>query len=241
LAGGLLVHGGLSYRWVWLFSGLAAWALALVVRRSKLPAGEAGGRHSLVDGLRAVRDERLVLLAAAFAAGAMIEGALGTWGVLYLREQLASSLLVGTGAAAVGYGVAAVARVMLGPAAGAAGAHRGVAIGAGLAACGLVVMAVLHTPIVAGAGLVAADIGISLCWPLFLAQAASARDRPGLVVGGVSAAGSLGLVMGPALVGGLATTVGLRTALLVLAAVAVAVAVTPSRTGHAGAAVGSAA
>jgi MFS family permease len=229
LTTGLLLRGGVSWRWVWLGAGLAALVLAVLTGRATLPAGGVGDHHSLAEGLRALRTEGLVLLSVAFGAGAMIEGGIDTWGVLYLRRSLNSGLLLGTGAATLGYAVAAVARVTLGPAAGSAGAPRGVGIGAGVAAAGLLALGLAGAPVPAAAGLVAAAMGISVCWPLLIAQASTGRQRPGLVVGGMSAVGYLGLVMGPAVVGALAGTVGLRAGLLLLAAAAVFVAVVPAR------------
>ena len=228
LACGLLLHAGVSWRWTWLAAGATACALAQLSRGIRLPADDAGDHHSLSAGLRAVRSEGLLVLCAAFAAAAMVEGALGTWGVLYLRESLASGLILATFAGSAGYLVAAVARIALGPAIGAAGARLGVAVGAGLAAAGLLVMGLLRTSVVVGLGLVAADAGIAVCWPLLIAQASRARERPGVVIGGVTAAGYVGLVIGPAVVGGLASGIGLRPAMLFLATIATAIAVAPS-------------
>jgi MFS family permease len=230
LATGLMLQAGVSWRWLWPVVGVAAIALGTATRRATLPAGDAGDHHSMIDSLRAIRREHLVVLSVAFAVSAMIEGGVSTWGVLYLREQLASGILLGTAAAALGFAVAALARATLGPLAGAGGAGRGITIGAGLATIGLVTLTATHVAVVGALGLVAAAMGISMCWPLLVARANAGRARPGLVVGGVTAAGYLGLVLGPAIVGGMASTVGLRGGLLLLAASAVFVAVAPNRT-----------
>jgi MFS family permease len=234
---GVLLHNGLTWRWPWVGAAAGAWTLAALSRRVRLPAGEAGERHRLGESVRVLHRERLLVLALAMAAGAMVEGGIDTWGVLYLRDQLASGLLVGTAAAALGYGVAAVARATLGPVAGSGGTSKGIAAGGTLAAVGLVGLAVLHVPALAGIGLVVAAGGISMSWPLLLARASTGAERPGVIVGGVSAVGYLGLVAGPAVVGWLASVAGLRTGLLVLAAAAVFVAIAPSSPGQ-GAAVG---
>lgn len=225
---GVLLHAGASWRWTWVVAGALAWVLALGTAGTALPAGEAGDRLPLGAGLRVVRNEGLVLVAAAFAVGAMVEGAISTWGVLFLRNQLSSGILVGTTAAAVGFAVAAAARIGLGPLAGAAGAARGVGIGAGLAAAGLLVLVTAGSAGPAAVGLAVAAMGISMCWPLLLARATEGRARPGVIVGGVSAIGYLGLVAGPAVVGGLSEGVGLRGALVVLVVASVFVAGAPS-------------
>src|SRR5207247_2370993 len=96
------------------------------------------------------------------------------------------------------------------------------------AGAGLIVLAVVDQRVVAAGGLVLAAAGISTCWPLLMAHASAGRDRPGDVVGGVSAIGYLGFVVGPSLVGAVAGAAGLRVGLLVLAAAAVGVAVAPA-------------
>jgi hypothetical protein len=91
------------------------------------------------------------------------------------------------------------------------------------------VLATAGTAVFAAIGLVLAAGGISMCWPLLLAQAGAGRTRAGAVVGAVSAVGYLGLVMGPAVVGWVAEAIGLRAALGVLGGAAVIVAVVPAR------------
>ena len=102
-------------------------------------------------------------------------------------------------------------------------------MGASLAAVGLVVLALAPSAVIAAAGLVTAAGGVSMCWPLLLAQAGAGRERPAAAVGGVSAIGYLGFVVGPAVVGSVAQLAGLRAGLLALAAAAVFVAVVPRR------------
>lgn len=234
-AAGLLLHAGLSWRWAWVAVALAALALAVATRRAPLPAGEAGPSLPLAAAFKAVRGEGLLMLAFALATAAMVEGGIETWGVLYLRRALGSGVVLGAGASVAGYLVAATARLVLGPLAGSRGARRGVAAGAGLAAAGLVLLALGRPPGLAAVGLVVAAGGIAMGWPLLLAQAGGDQARPGPVVGGVSAVGYLGFVVGPALVGWVAAGLGLRGGLLVLAGAAALVALAPARFSGAGA------
>jgi hypothetical protein len=217
---GLLLRAGVSWRGMWLLSGGIAFVLAASTRAATDERPPVAESESLAAALHAIRDGGLVLLSVAFAVAAMVEGAISTWGVLYLREQLAAGILLGTAAATAGYAVAAVARIGLGPLTGGGGAPRGVTIGAGLATGGLVLLTAANTAVLAGAGLVAAAMGISMCWPLLLARAAAGQERPGMVVAGMTAIGYLGLVLGPAFVGGLASAIGLRAGLLVVAGAA---------------------
>src|SRR5207237_5748858 len=76
-------------------------------------------------------------------------------------------------------------------------------------------------------GLFMVAAGVSVVWPLLLAHATRARERPGLVVGGVSAVGYLGFVIGPSVVGWTAAAFGLRGGLVILAVAAAFVAIAP--------------
>jgi hypothetical protein len=225
---GVLLGVGASWRWLWLGVALAAVVLGVVSQMVPLPAGQPGDRVALGGTFSLLRRERLLLLAGTFALAALVEGGIELWGVLFLRTYLSSGVLIGAGGAVLGYSVAGLARFTLGPAVGHRGSARGVTIGAGAAALGVAVLATAGTAVLAAIGLVLAAGGISMCWPLLLAQAGGGgRTRAGAVVGAVSAVGYLGLVMGPAVVGWVAEAVGLRAALGVLAVAALAVAAVP--------------
>ena len=77
-------------------------------------------------------------------------------------------------------------------------------------------------------GLALACVGITVVWPLLLADVNNEARHPALAIGGVTAAGYLGMVAGPPIVGILSGIFGLSTGLLVLAAAALFVAVTPA-------------
>jgi MFS family permease len=224
---GLLLGAGASWRWHWAGVAVVVAALGAVCRAAPMPAGEAGERVALADALRRLRHSRLWLIALAFAMGAMVEGGVELWGVLFLRTTLKAGIGVGATGAVVGYAIASAARIGLGPLAGRRGAAAGVATGAGLACVGIVVLIAGPSPLVAAVGFVAAAGGVSMCWPLLLALAAQGIERPGPVVGAVSAVGYLGFVIGPTVVGGLAGVTGLRAGLGLLAAAALFVAVVP--------------
>ncbi len=102
----VLLELDLSWRWIWLTNGLLALALAYACSRVDLPAGEVGEHHGMLESLRTVRRQGFLLVAIAFATGAAVEGGIDVWGVLYLRETLASGLLVGAAAYITGQLVA---------------------------------------------------------------------------------------------------------------------------------------
>ena len=219
---------GISWRWAWVGVAIASAVLVAVLSRSSLPAGAAGEHVPLSGALSLLRREGLVLLAAAFAVGSMVEGGVELWGALFLRTTLPSGLAVGATSLVLGYLVAAAARAVLGPRASRGGAARGVSIGAGAAAMGTLLLALGGHPVLAGTGLVVAAGGISMCWPLLLSLVAAGRERPGPAIGAVTSIGYVGFVIGPTVVGWLAGTLGLRSGLFLLGAAAVFVALAPA-------------
>jgi MFS family permease len=225
---GVLLAAKVSWRWTWVAVAALALAFVLPVWRESVSGGARGGSRSLLGNVAFLHRERLLPLAATFALAAMVEGGIDLWGVLFLRTQLAAGLLIGAGGAVLGYSVAALARSLLGPRVGRRGPARGVLIGSGTAAVGAALLATSPVAALGAVGLVLGAGGISMCWPLMIAEAGRGRERASVVVGAVSAFGYLGLVAGPAVVGGVANVVGLRGALGILAAAAVVVALIPA-------------
>jgi len=108
------------------------------------------------------------------------------------------------------------------------GTRRGVAFGAGLAAVGITLEALTSVPAVGAIGLALACVGITVVWPLLLADVNNEARHPALAIGGVTAAGYLGMVAGPPIVGILSGVFDLATGLMVLAAIALFVSLTPA-------------
>jgi MFS family permease len=226
---GIVVSNGGSWRYIWGLIGVLAGSLALWISRSVLPAGERGERYTLREGIGAILRAGLLPLAFVFALGALVEGGVGTWGVLFLRSRLGVAAVVGATAYVFGQALATGARTTLGWTADRLGERRGARLGLALAAVGLLAEAMSHDAWVAGLGLAAASVGSAVYWPLLLATAGEGTERPGVIVGGVSAAGYLGFLAGPPLVGWIADGFGLRAGLGVLAIFATAAAITPLR------------
>ena len=223
VTGALLAAG---WSWRWTLGGVAIGAAVLSVpiarrRRHTPPSPHAAEHATLRNAVGELRRSRLVPLAFVFALGAMVEGGIGTWGVLYLRDQLDVAVLAGAGAYVVGQALATTTRVALGSDAAderlARAGTRPARIGLALAGAGLALEAATDLAPVAAIGLALAAVGASTYWPLLSAVANRSSDRPGLAVGGVSAAGYLGFLAGPPLVGAVADAAGLRAGVLVLA------------------------
>jgi len=215
--------GAVAWRIAWGVTALVVLVVLALARGAQLPAGHAGEHVALSAGMRTLHRERLVAVALAFAAGAVVEGGINTWGVLQLRGQLDAGLLVGAGGAALGYVVAVLARLSVSGVQTARGARRVVTGGTLLAASGLAVLATVTQPAVAALGLVAAAGGVSVCWPLLMSEVGRGRSRPGMVVGALSTVGYLGAVIGPGLIGLVAGRFGLSAGLWVLAVTAAAI------------------
>lgn len=220
-----------SWRWSFVAVGAAALALAALVRAGTLtvPDVTSGEHASLHEAIVELRRSGLVGLAVVFALGAMVEGGIGTFGVLYLRDRLDVAVLAGAGAYVLGQAMATTTRFALGSerAGGHLGGPRPARLGLVVAAAGLALEAATDLSLVAAAGLALASVGAATYWPLLSAVATRAADRPGLAVGGVSAAGYLGFLAGPPIVGAIAEGAGLRAGVLALAAAGGAAAAVP--------------
>jgi MFS family permease len=213
---GLLLANDISYRVIWAGVSAVALLLALWCRGTDMPAGESGAHHTVRQGLAALRAEGLGAVAIVFGIGALVEGGVGTWGVLFLRAHLGLAVAAGASAYVVGQALATTARSTLGWTAEHVGERRGAQLGLGLAGVGLLVEATATSSWLAAAGLGAAAVGAAVYWPLLLAFASRGGDRPGLVVGGLSAAGYVGFLAGPPVVGWVAQATDLRWGLALL-------------------------
>ena len=219
---GLLLAVDVSYRVMWVGIGVAAALLALWCRVADLPAGERGEHHTIREGLAALRSQGLRMLAIVFAIGALVEGGVGTWGVLFLRGNLGLAVVAGAGAYVAGQTLATTARCTLGWTAEHVGERRGAQLGLALAGAGLIIEAASTSSWPAAIGLGLAAVGSAVYWPLLLAYASQGSERPGIVVGGLSAAGYVGFLAGPPVVGWVAQATDLRWGLIVLGFAALA-------------------
>jgi MFS family permease len=222
---GILLERGFGFRAIWAGVAIAAFVLALWCRVTDLPAGERGEHYTVREGLASLRATGLATVAVVFAIGAVVEGGIGTWGVLFLRANLGLAVVAGAAAYVAGQGLATAARCSLGWTTSHLGDRRGAQWGLALAGAGLLVEATANNNALAAIGLGAAAVGVSIYWPLLLAFASRGSTRPGLVVGGLSACGYVGFLAGPPVVGWIAQATDLRWGIGVLAAAAFAGAV----------------
>jgi MFS family permease len=229
LLAGTVIAIGWSWRLAWVTIAVAAVMTAVYTRRSNIPEPPKSEHVSMLRAMTLLRHEGLLTLALVFAASAMVEGGIATWGVLYLRSHLGVGVVAGLSAYVIGELLATITRIAGGPVVGALGTRRAVCIAGLLAAGGLTAEALSGTAVVAAIGLAAASVGISVVWPLLIADVNNQAQHPALAIGGVTAAGYMGMVAGPPIVGLCSGVFGLRVGLLVLAGFAMFVALTPAR------------
>jgi MFS family permease len=148
----------------------------------------------------------------------LADGAVGNWSAIYLH----SSLKAGTGLAAVAYTAfscaMAAGRLFGDHMAERFGPVRLVRFSAATATIGLAAALAIGHVAAAMVGFVLLGLGMSFVVPLVF-TAASQFERPGPSLAVVNSCGYLGLLVGPALIGGIADAIGLPAALGVIVAV----------------------
>lgn len=164
-----------------------------------------------------------VLIGTLGALGFAAENAHESWSAVFAHDELHSGAGLSAVAPAVFAGVVAVTRFAIGGL-GAAHARAVLLGGATAAAIGAALIAAAPTLLVAAAGLAVAAAGTAVLFPTLLGIVArdvreSGRGRATSVVSTVS---YLGFLLGPVYVGLWADAVGLRGAMLAIAALAAA-------------------
>jgi len=179
-----------------------------------------------------LRHDRLIALLVVFAAAALVEGGVFTWGVLYLRRDLHIGLLAGASAYALGNGVAGLGRVLAGPAIGERSPLRTLAIGSLVTGCGLLVESHTHDAVLAASMLVVTAAGVSLNWPLLMADVGRRSSTPSSAVGAFTASGYIGWVAGAPLIGSIADEWDLSTGITTVAIIGLCVSATAAFLAH---------
>ena len=131
-----------------------------------------------------------------FALAEVTEGGVDTWGVLYLRNHLATGVLLGAGAYVVGQSVAATTRGAGSVLVGRLSARRGLLVGGCVAAGGILLESLSPLSGVAALGLALGAGGASLFWPLVMSNVSRLASQVVSAVGTFTAAGYIGWVAG---------------------------------------------
>lgn len=227
-AGGALAAAtGLSLKVNFTIVGLLVLTLGVVASSafSRTPVRSGLESASSNDGpARAPRRPKLswsLVALSAIAFGCFLaDGAVNNWSAIYLH----SSLKAGAGLAAVAYTVfscaMAAGRLCGDHMAERFGPVRLVRFSAAMAAIGLAAALIVGQVVAAMAGFILLGLGMSFVVPLVF-TASSQLERPGASLATVNSFGYLGLLVGPALIGGIADAIGLPSALGVIVAISV--------------------
>ena len=224
----LVIHAGVSWRWVWpgiavVALGVGIWAL---VTDPGTALADPGGVHSSSrHPLRRLRRDGLLMLLLVFALAEITEGGVDTWGVLYLRNHLATGVLLGAGAYIVGQLVAATTRGAGGHLLGRLSTRRALIIGGCIAGAGILLESLTSVSGVAALGLALGAGGASLFWPLVMSTVSRMASQVVSAVGAFTAAGYVGWVAGAPIVGWISQNLGPARGLQVLALASFGVAV----------------
>ena len=217
----LVIHAGVSWRWVWPGVAVVAlvigvWALVTDPGTALSPA-QAGGAGQTTHPLRRLRRDGLLVLLLVFALAEVTEGGVDTWGVLYLRNHLATGVLLGAGAYVVGQLMAATTRGAGGSLLGRLTTRKALIVGGCVAGGGILLESVSPVAGVAALGLALGAGGASLFWPLVMSTVSRLASQVVSAVGTFTAAGYVGWVAGAPIVGWVSQSLGPARGLQVLA------------------------
>ena len=160
-----------------------------------------------------------------FALAEVTEGGVDTWGVLFLRNHLATGVLLGASAYVVGQLVAATTRGAGGAVVGRLSARRALITGGCVAGAGILLESLSPLPGLAAVGLALGAGGASLFWPLVMSTVSGQASQVVSAIGTFTAAGYIGWVAGAPIVGWVSQTLGPARGLQVLAVASFGVAV----------------
>jgi hypothetical protein len=203
---------------------MGLWALATDMGAAADPEPEDAAPRPRAHPVRRIRQDGLLLLLVVFALAEVTEGGVDTWGVLYLRNHLATGVLLGAGAYVVGQSVAATTRGAGGALIGRLSARSALIVGGCVAGGGILLESLSPFSVVAALGLALGAGGAALFWPLVMSTVSRQASQVVSAVGAFPAAGYSGWVAGAPAVGWVSQTYGPQHGLQILAVAALAVA-----------------
>ena len=235
LLGGLFATAGISPALNFVTVGVplvcaaalaGRWLVGDSDRNGATPAA-ATARAAAGRGPQFLRSWTPVLLITAVLAACSLlgEGSAEGWSAVFLHDNLGTS----AGLATLGYAGFSLAMAFgrlagdrLNARFGAAAVMRGCGL---LAAAGMCLSLLVHQPAAVILGFTAFGAGLSCTFPLLVSAAGGVDpDHPASGIAKVAGAGYAGLLVGPPVIGGLASVAGLRWALVLPLALALAIA-----------------
>ena len=206
--------------------GAALAAASALLMGGLLPPARAPSAEPAAKGAAAWTPALALLGVIAFCSF-VGEGAASDWSAVYLSQELSASPGVAAGAFVAFATAMAASRFAADPLRARFGAVRLVRGGSLLAATGLLLGLVVHAQAAAIAAFALVGAGLAPIVPIaFSAAGHLDPSATGRLVGRVATVGYVGSVVGPMIIGWAAEAVGLRTALGLVAVLALAVAAT---------------
>jgi hypothetical protein len=229
LAVAALVPGDTGRPWSLVVVGAALVAVATLSVRLRLPPTAATPLPAATrpGAPRAGLSRPLLLLGTLTAFAYLVENAWQSWGAIQLHATVGASLATAALAPAVFAFAAAAGRFSGHLLAARAMPATLFGTGATLAAAGSIVAALAPTTAAVLAGIAVAGLGTSICAPILIAIAGLPRyGRQGAATSTVITVAYLGFAVGPAAIGLVAGATTLPTALVTVAVIAGALALT---------------
>jgi predicted MFS family arabinose efflux permease len=235
LAVGVAIDGGATPQQVFAVSGAitAVFVVVLVTdrhvqrtaagpRAAATPATEAPGA-----GSPARVGRPLLILGGICGLSYFVEGAWQNWGAIHIERTFGGSPALGAAGPAIFAMAAVVGRLSSHGLSHRFSTATALRTAGAMAACGTVVAAAAPSAGVALGGISIAGLGTSICAPLVFSLTGQVADpgRRGAATSTVNTIAYLGFVLGPAFVGVVAASIGLRRALALMALAALALAV----------------
>ncbi|MGW3992670.1 MFS transporter [Amycolatopsis sp. NPDC004772] len=202
-------------------AGAVLLALALWAARTRFLAGADRGQG---DAAFAWPSRALVPLGVIAFCGFVAEGAVNSWSAVYLADVTGATPAL----ASLGYfafsGTMIAVRLVADRVVARTGPVRFVRVAAAIAVLGFAVVLAAPWPIAVVFGFAVVGLGVAGIVPIAWSVASRKQaDAPGRAVAAVAACGYVGFLVEPALVGALATSVGLHWALSSAVAVTVGI------------------
>jgi MFS family permease len=183
-----------------------AWALRGFEAAGHRPDGHAGATPRWARPTRTT----LVLVAATLAA-MVLEGASAEWSAIYMRDVFGAAPFLAGAAVAVGAGAQAAARWVADGFVERHGPLRVARTLQALLGSGAALVLLAPHPALALLGFALIGLGTSAMFPLAMSAAAQATDRPAaLNVAALAQTSFLAFLVGPPLLGWVATSLGIR-------------------------------
>ncbi|TWI57634.1 fucose permease [Pseudomonas duriflava] len=219
--GGLLLHLGVSTPWLLTATALLV-LLVMLAASVRIGDGEAG---SAGDHAFRLPDRRVLAFCVIALFCLMIEGAMADWSAVYLNIEIKAS----NGLAAAGYAAFSLT-MLIGRLLGdrlihALGGPRIILFGALMAAIGLLLAIAVPSPWVVIVGFALVGLGLANVIPAVFSASGQMTASPAVGISMAATTGYLGFLIGPPLIGFVASLYGLKTGIGLLAGSALLVTV----------------